>query len=111
METRENSTTRVELPAWDRNRVQTTTGRLVEQQHGSTLNQRAARRNPIVAGIGNGKMEVSNPKGRRLQNGLTKSGANWKIGSSGATSGRNTQPYANLSVAEHFVSYWLLLPV
>jgi hypothetical protein len=50
METRKNSTTRVEVPAWNSNRVQTTTGRLVEQQHGSTLNQRAARRNPIVAG-------------------------------------------------------------
>jgi hypothetical protein len=72
METRENSTTRVELPAWDRNRVQTTTGRLVEQQHGSTLNQRAARRNPIIASIiEGGEIEVfnmvSNPKGRRLQ--------------------------------------------
>jgi hypothetical protein len=72
METRESSTTRVELPAWDRNRVQTTNGRLVEQQHGSTLNQRVARRNPIVANlIGGGEMEVfnmvSNPKGRRSQ--------------------------------------------
>jgi hypothetical protein len=33
METREDSTTRVELQAWDRNRVQAKTGRLVEQQH------------------------------------------------------------------------------
>jgi hypothetical protein len=34
METREDSTTRMGLLAWDRNRVQTKTGRLVEQQHG-----------------------------------------------------------------------------
>jgi hypothetical protein len=50
METGEDSTTRVELTASDRNRIQTETGRLVEHQHGTTLNQRTARSNPIVAG-------------------------------------------------------------
>jgi hypothetical protein len=49
METREGSTTRVELTARERNRIQTETGRLVEHQHGTTLNQRTAHRNPIVA--------------------------------------------------------------
>jgi hypothetical protein len=71
METREDSTTRVELQAWDRNRVQTKTGRLVEQQHGSTLNQRAARRNTGVS------------------DGLTETEPNCMIGSSGGISGRN----------------------